>query len=153
MKFKLNKSSEGEWFPIFGSEIEADGETIKYHEPLKDEKGRVCVRIADAETMDVINNLTRKKVAENIYNPKTRQMERITYYDQTPEQEKKSREMLWDHAIKAWEGILDEDGKPIPCTAEMKMKMMSDAVFARFIGRCLQIITGATPDGKALVKN
>ena len=152
MRFDLNKGSEGEWFPIFGSEVEADGETIKYLEP-EEGAGKVCVRIADAETMDAINNQTRKRTSENVYNPKTRQMERITYYEQTPAQEKKSREMLWDHAIKAWEGVLDSEGNQIPCTLENKMKLMSNAVFARFVGRCLQIISGAVVDGKALTKN
>lgn len=110
--------------------------------------GRVCLRIADAETLDRIHSETRKKVSENVYNPKTRGMERIAYIDQTPEQEKKERELIWDHAIIEWDGMLDKNGNPIPCTLENKLKLMNIPVFARFIGRCLQLIGSAEEQKK-----
>lgn len=141
MRFNLNKSI-GEWFPFFGSEVQADGE-VKYLDPEKD-GGRVQIRIADAETMEKIYSETRKKVSETVYNPKSRAMEHISYIDQTPEQERRERELIWDYAIQAWEGILDADGKPIPCTLENKMRLMNVPVFSRFVGRCLTLISGAT---------
>lgn len=146
MQFDLNVSI-GEWFPFFGSEIKPDGE-ITYLEPEKG-AGQVCVRIADAETIEKIHAQTRKKVAENVLNPKTRTMERLIYFDQTPEQEKKEREMIWDHAIVEWKGILDMKGKEIPCTLENKLKLMNIPVFARFVGRCFQLIGGNTEEKKA----
>jgi hypothetical protein len=71
-------------------------------------------------------------------------MERVPYFDQTPEQEKREREMIWDHAIQDWQGMLDKGGKEIPCTLENKMRLMSIPQFARFVSRCLQLITGAS---------
>lgn len=152
MKFDLSQSSAGEWFQFFGSELRPDGE-IKYLEPEKG-AGKVCLRIADPETLEIIQSETKKKAVEHVFNPKTRQMERLAYYEQTPEQEKKEREMIWDFAIKAWEGILDTSGQPIPCTLENKMKLMNNPQFARFVGRCLQLISGATEEAqKAKAKN
>ncbi len=147
MKFDLNAST-GEWFPFFGSKIKPDGE-VEYLEPEKD-AGRVCLRIADPDTLEKIQSQTRKRIAENVFNPKTRQMERITYFDQTPEQEKKERELIWDFAIQSWEGILDTKGQQIPCTLENKMKLMNNPLFARFVGRCLQLISGATAEAEKI---
>ena len=39
------------------------------------------------------------------------------------------------NAIIAWENLLDEEGKPIPCTLENKLKLMKHPQFARFMGR------------------
>ena len=136
----------GEWFPFFKSEVRPDGE-VEYSEPEKD-SGRVCLRIADSDTLERIQAETRKKVSENVYNPKTRAMERVAYFDQTVAQEKRERELIWDHAIVDWEGILDSAGNPIPCTLENKMKLMNVPLFARFVGRCLQLISGAAEETK-----
>jgi len=149
MQFNLEKSI-GEWFPFFGSEIKADGE-IDYLPPEKD-AGRVCIRIADGQTMEAIHAQTRTRKAEFALNTKTRQMERVPYIDQTPEQEKIERELIWDHVIQDWEGLLDIAGKPIPCTLENKMKMMNIPVFARFVGRCLTLITGGAEEKKAALE-
>jgi hypothetical protein len=106
----------------------------------------VCLRIADPETIEKIQSQTRKRYSEFAHNPKTRQMERVTYFEQTPEQEKRERELIWDHAIKEWRGILDKEGNDIPCTLENKMRLMNIPQFARFVGRCLQMITGASAE-------
>lgn len=152
MRFYLEDNNPGEWFTFFDSEVKEDG-TILYHEP-EPGAGRVCFRVADSGTMDNIYLQTRKKVAENVYNPKTRSMERITYYDQTPEQEKKERELVWDFAISGWENLKDGKGKDIPVTLENKLKLMNNPHFARFAGRCLQLITGGAAEReKALEKN
>ena len=139
MRFDLEKT--GEWFTFFESEIDSNGE-VKYHPPAPD-AGRVCFRLADAEVIEQIYQKTRKKVSEFVFNPKTRQMEKVKSYEQTPEQERAEREMIWDYAIVDWENILDAKGKEIPCTLENKMKLMNIPKFARFAGRCLQIISGA----------
>lgn len=146
MKFDLNKSI-GEWFPFFASEVGDDGE-VKYLDPEKDAP-RICLRIADAETRELIAAETQTKKHEYVLNSKTRQMERVAYIDQTPEQAKKEREMIWDHAIMAWEGVVDTEDKPIPCTLENKMKMMNVPVFVRFVGRCLTLMSGAAEEKKA----
>lgn len=151
MKFDLNTAA-GEWFPFFASEIKPDGE-VKYLDP-EEGAGKVQLRIADSDTLERIQSETRKKQSEFVLNKVNRQMERVAYFDQTPAQEKKERELIWDHAIMNWEGILDSNSKPIPCTLENKMKLMSVPIFARFVGRCLQLISGASDSAKAeLEKN
>lgn len=138
-KFDLESGSKGDWFRFFESKVE-EGKTI-YLEPEKD-AGRVCVRVADAETLEKIQAETRTKKAEFVKDKDTRQLVRVSYIDQTPAQEKKEREMIWDHAIVDWENIIDSKGNQIPCTLENKMKLMSNPMFARFIGRCFELITG-----------
>jgi hypothetical protein len=149
MRFDLD-GKQGEWFTFFQSEIKEDG-TISYHEPEKG-AGRVSLRVADAESIESIHSQTRKKVSEFVYNPKTRQMERVTYYDQTPEQEAKERQLLWDYAIVDWENLLDKNGKVIPVTSDNKLKLMNNPVFARFVGRCLQLITSSIDETKAVLE-
>lgn len=130
----------GEWFTFFESEIQPNGE-VKYLDSVEG-AGKVCIRIADPETIEKIESQTRKKISEFVFNPKTRQMDRVVYFDQTPEQEKKERELIWDFAIVDWKDLLDAENKPIPCTLENKMKLMNNPRFARFVGRCLQLISG-----------
>jgi hypothetical protein len=151
MRFDLNTNA-GEWFPFFSSEVKPDGE-VTYLDP-EEGAGRVCLRIADEEVTEKIRLQTRKPTKEFVYNPKTRAMERWEGFDQTPTQAKKEREMIWDHAIVAWEDILDGNGNPIPCTLENKMRLMSNPQFIRFVGRCLQLISGASAEAdKAAEKN
>ena len=141
MRFDLSGESQGEWFKFFRSEIRENGEMV-YLDPEPD-SGRVRLRIADVEAIDKIRAQTRKVVKEFVLNPKTRQMERVEYEDQTPSQKKAENDMIWDYAITEWEGILDKNGDEIPCTPENKARLMNVPVFARFVGRCLQLITGA----------
>lgn len=141
MRFDLSGETQGEWFRFFGSTIKENGDVV-YLDP-KEDAGKVCFRIASPEVIEFIQSQTRKKTAEFTLNPKTRQMERVVYFDQTPSQEKKERELIWDHAITDWKGILDKDGSEVPCTLENKLRLMNNPQFARFAGRCLQIISGA----------
>jgi hypothetical protein len=141
MRFDLSGETPGEWFKFFRSEIKENGETV-FLEPEAG-AGRVRLRIATPEVIESIQAQTRKKVAEFVYNKHTRAMDRWTGYDQTPEQEKRERELIWDHAIQGWEGMLDVNGIEIPCMLENKLKLMNVPQFARFVGRCLQLITGA----------
>jgi hypothetical protein len=50
-------------------------------------------------------------------------------------------ELLWDYAITEWSGLVDDDGKEIPCTSENKIFLMRNHVgFARFIGDKLELM-------------
>ena len=149
MKFDLtNQGATGEWFPFFQSEVGKDGEIV-YLEP--EENGTsVQIRVADSETMEKIQAETRTRKHDFVPNPKTRQMERVTYIDQTPAQEKKERELIWDFAIQDWKGVLDTDGNEVPCTTENKLLLMNNVQFARFVGRCLQLITSSAEERKKL---
>ena len=46
-----------------------------------------------------------------------------------PEQmdETKQSEMHWDYVIAGWEGLEDSAGTPIPCTLEMKKKLVLES--------------------------
>jgi hypothetical protein len=144
MRFDLSEGPKGEWFKFFRSEIKENGETV-YLDP-EEGAGRVSIRIADSETIESIQAQTRKKTAEFALNPKSRQMERVVYFDQSATQEKKERELIWDHAIVDWADILDTAGNQIPCNIENKLKLMNNPQFARFVGRCLQMISGANSE-------
>ena len=148
MRFDLSAETQGEWFKFFNSEVKENGE-IAYLEP-EENAGRVCLRIADPDTVEKIQSQTRKKVSEFAFNPKSRSMERVSYFEQTPAQERKERELIWDFAIQDWQGILDQDGNEIPCTLENKLRLMNIPRFARFIGRGLQMITGANAESEAV---
>jgi hypothetical protein len=141
MRFDLSGETRGEWFKFFRSEIREGGD-VTYLDP-EEGAGRVCLRIATPEVIEEIQSQTRKKVKEFVINKLTRKMDRWEGFDQTPEQERRERELIWDHAIQEWEGILDKDGNEIPCTLENKLKLMNIPQFARFVGRCLQLISGA----------
>jgi hypothetical protein len=142
MRFDLSGESQGEWFRFFRSEIKENGDAV-FLDP-EEGAGKVCLRIATSDIIEAIQAQTRKKVSEFAHNPKTRAMERVVYFEQTPAQEKKENELIWDHAIVAWEGILDKEGNEIPCTPENKAKIMrASPEFARFVGRCLRLISSA----------
>lgn len=147
MRFDLENST-GEWFRFFESEVKENGD-VKYLDPAED-AGKVCLRIADPETLEKIQAQTRKKKeAEFVLNPKSRQMERVMFTpEQTSAQEKLERELLWDHVIVDWKNLLDVKNQQIPCTLENKMRLMNNPQFARFIGRCLQLISGAMAESK-----
>lgn len=145
MRFDLENTA-GEWFRFFESEVKENGD-VKYLDPAGD-AGKVCLRIADPEILEKIQAQTRKRIIEYVYNPKTREMNRIKDFDQTPIQEKLERELLWDHVIVDWENLLDVKNQKIPCTLENKMRLMNNPQFARFIGRCLQLISGAMAESK-----
>lgn len=149
-KFDLEGGSKGEWFSFFESKIKGVDENgdpkIEYMEPEKD-AARVRIRVADENALTEIHKQTRKKDAQFVRNPKTRQMERVTFYDQTEEQERLERELLWDHCIEEWENVLDTAGKPVPCTKENKLKIMKNPQFARFFFKCCETINDAA-EGK-----
>ena len=141
MRFDLSDEAKGEWFKFFLVTVKEDGERV-FHKPEED-AGRVCLRPASREIIAEAESKTMKKVSEFVLNPKTKEMERVVYYDQTPEQKKQENEMLWDYTIVDWENLLDKEGNQIPCTRDNKIKLMNVLMFARFINRCLEILSGA----------
>lgn len=140
MKFELDQD-KGETFQYFKSEILEDGET-KFYDPEPDEPCRVTLKLADPDFIEGVHAETRKTIIDRALNPKTHSMERIKDFEQTLEQKRKERELIWGNAILGWEGVLDVNGKVVECNQENKMRMMNIPVFARFIGRCLQLISG-----------
>jgi len=148
MGFDLNNNA-GDWFPFFHSEVSPDG-SISYFDPTVD-AARVEIRLASPEEMEAIYAKTRTKRVEHVFNPKARKMERIEFIDQTPAQEAEERRLTWDLGIRDWEDeepMLGPDGSPIPKTPENKIKLMRIPVFARFVNRCLELISGVQEEAK-----
>lgn len=150
--FDLDTES-GETFPFFRTEILENGE-VKCFEPDKDEACRVTLRLASPDVLENIYKKTRTPVIDRTLNTKSRSMERIKDYDQTPEQIKEERVLTWDYAIVGWEGVLDKHKTPVDCTTENKMRMMEIPIFGRFVGQCLGMISGEAQEyEKEKVKN
>lgn len=140
MQFNFEKYDEGQWFQFFESEVLPDGSTIKYHDP-KPDAGWFQIRQGTTEILDAIRQKTQGERQVNfVPNPNTRQMERVISYDQSPEQAKQEREMMWDYSIVSWRDIKDGKGEELPVTLENKMRLLNVLIFLRFLNRCLEII-------------
>jgi hypothetical protein len=145
-------ASSGEWFNFFSSHIDpVTGEPV-YEEPVKDAR----VQIRSIAPFIEERMAKRKKSFEHIYNPKTRSMERMSFFpDLSPEEQKAERDDLWDYAIVALENFKDsKTGKVIACTRENKLALMKLPVFDRFVARCQQLISSAgVKEKEETVKN
>jgi len=141
MYLDLDVQEQGEWFYFFGSHVDENTGEIVYEEPVKDAKAKIRSMAPFIE-----QRITgRKKQTEHIHNPKTRSMERISYYPElTTEEMKAEREDTWDYIITGLEGFRDKKTKKeIDCTRENKVKLMRLPVFDRFVARCLQILSAS----------
>jgi hypothetical protein len=137
MNFNIEKYEDGEWFQFFNSEVLPDGK-IKYHDPEPD-AGKFKLRQAGYEVIKDIRAKTGTKKSEIVLNPEIKSMERVVFYDQTFEQEKREHELLWDYCIVSWDGIKDSKGNEIPVTLENKLRLVSISSVSRFINRCVEI--------------
>jgi len=140
MFFDLN-SSEGEWFPFFSSHLDpVTGDPI-FDEPAKD--ARVQIRNWLPFMEERLAN--RKRMVEHVYNPKTRMMERISYFaEQTLEEFWAERDDTYDYAITGIENFKDsKTGEVITCTRENKLKLMKVPVFDRFVARCQRLLASS----------
>ena len=146
MIFDIDRQNEGEWFTYFKSRVNEKGE-IEYDEP-EPNAGRVCVRSITPKLEEL--QASRKRKFEFVFNPATRSMERVGYYEELPPEEVKKRsDDVWDYSITAWEGLLNAKGKPIECNRTNKLKLMAIPEFDRFIGRCLQMLGDAKTKAEA----
>ena len=141
MIFDIDKQNEGEWFTYFKSRVNEKGE-IEYDEP-EPNAGRICVRSITPKLEEL--QASRKRKHEFVFNPSTRSMERVGYYDELPPEEVRD---IWDYAITSWEGLLNAKGKAIECNRVNKLKLMAIPEFDRFIGRCLQMLGDASVKAK-----
>jgi len=145
MIFDIDKQNEGEWFTYFKSRVNEKGE-IEYDEP-EPNAGRICVRSITPKLEEL--QASRKRKHEFVFNPSTRSMERVGYYDELPPEEVRKRsDDIWDYAITSWEGLFNAKGKPIECNRINKLKLMAIPEFDRFIGRCLQMLGDASVKAK-----
>jgi len=127
------------WFQFFSSHIdEASGEVV-YEEPSKDARVKIRSMVPFVEEQMA----GRKKQYEHVMNPKTRSMERLSYYPELSIEELKAeREDVWDYIIQDFEGFVDKKTKQeIKCTRANKVKMMKLPVFDRFVAQCQKLLT------------
>lgn len=137
----FDMAESGTWFDFFTSRVKDDG-SIEYDKPLPG-AGRMCIRSSASFIEDQVQK--RERCHEMVVNPKTRQMERISYHKElTPEEIKRSNADLWDHVIMDYNAFFDKNGKPIPVTRENKIKLMNIPVFDRFVGKCLKDLNDQT---------
>ena len=133
--------SQGEWFHFQNSKIDTlTGEPV-FDDPVSD--ARVQIRSMTSFFEERIAK--RKRSVERVLNPKTRQMERISYYEElSVEDAKTERDDAFDYAITGIEGFKDaKTGQIITCTRENKLALMKVPVFDRFFARCQQLLTSS----------
>ena len=145
MLFDLD-TTQGEWFNFFSSHMNPTTGEIVYDEPMADAR----VRIRSIAPFLEERMAKRKKVVENVFNPKTRGMERMSYVpDLSPEDAQAEREDMYDYAIMDIENFKNsKTGEVIECTRENKLALMKVPVFDRFVARCFQIIGSSGVKGK-----
>lgn len=131
----------GDWFKFFNSSINEKGDVI-YDEP-EDGAAEVCIRSMRDKLEEIMDK--RKRKSEFVLNPTTRSMERVTYFDDiSNDQRKADDEAIWDYIITDWKGVMDKSGVEVACTKDNKAKLMRNVpVFNRFVSRCLEMLASA----------
>jgi len=133
--------AEGEWFDFFGSHIDQNtGETV-YHAPSPAAKAL----IRNASAFIEAQMKKRKRKVENVLNPKTRQMERVSGFEEiSVEQVLQEADELYDYAIMDLRGFKDrKTGSVIQCNREKKIALRRNELFRRYFERCQQILNGS----------
>jgi hypothetical protein len=111
--FDLTKEKPGAWFDY--------------------EEGRVQLRIITTEIYREIKKKTVKK--RIVYKTVDGKPSRFEYEE---EDEDQRSQLFWDYNIVDWENFFDISGKPIPCTAENKMLLLSRVPrFLDFVNKSL----------------
>jgi len=136
------KESEGDWFDFFESHVDFKTGEIEYDDPVPG-TGRACFK----STLPFIKEYEKKRKPQHkfVLNEKTRQMERVNYYEPlTPEEEQEYLDNLYDYAITGLERFFDSEGNALACTRENKLKLAKVPVFDRFMARCLELRANAS---------
>lgn len=134
-------AEEGEWFPFQNSKIDpSTGEPV-FEDPVTD--ARVQIRSMTPFFEERVSK--RKRGVERVLNPKTRQMERISFYEElSPEEAKAERDDAFDYAITGFEGFKDSKTKQVLAfNRENKLALMKVPVFDRFFARCQQLLASS----------
>jgi len=126
---------QGDWFDFFESRIDQKTGEVIYDDPIPG-SGKVCFR--DMREFWQERLAKRKKRHEFVVNPTTKAMERVEYYEvMTAEEEQKERDDAFDYSIIDLKDFYDAKKKPIECTRENKLKLVTLPVFDRFMARCI----------------
>ena len=133
--FNLDET-QGDWFEYFESHIDQKTGEIIYDDPIPG-AGQVCIRDSREFWQDRLAE--RKKKHSFVLNPTTRAMERVEYYEETPEEDRKAREDSFDYVISDFKDFYGANKKLIECTRENKLKLIAIPVFDRFVARCITL--------------
>ena len=143
-KFNSSKQEEEVWFTYCDSTVDQDGKTV-WSKPAE---GAGRVRLRSPAPFITERFSKKKRNHEFVFNPKTRGMERVTWFDEiTPEQAKTDGEDTWDFCITGLENFFI-GGDEVPCTQEGKNRLMAIPAFDRFIGLCLKQLGEAQVEAK-----
>ena len=134
-------ATQGEWFPFQNSKIDPVSGEPTFDDPVTDAK----VQIRSMTPFFEERIAKRKRQTEHILNPKTRVMDRISFYAElSVEEAKAERDDAFDFAITGIEGFKDaKTGKMIDCSRESKLALMKVPVFDRFFARCQQLLSSS----------
>lgn len=138
----IDLKQEGERFEFFNSTVNPNTGDIDYDDPVKNGP---WMTLRPPGPFWEKRLKTRKKKVEHVLNPKTRQMERISYYPELPaDEDQAEREDLWDYCIVDFGGFKDPATKAdIKPTKKNKVAMVRVPVIDRFVSRCFQIMAEA----------
>jgi hypothetical protein len=138
VNFNVN---DGEWFPFQLSQIDTETGKITWSDPMPD--ARMQIRSMTPFFEERISS--RKRAVERVLNPKTRQMERISYYEElSPDDAKKERDDAYDYAITGFDGFRDAvTKKDIPVTRDTKLALMKMPIIDRFFAKCQEMLAGS----------
>ncbi|MFH2076784.1 MAG: hypothetical protein ABIJ57_15830 [Pseudomonadota bacterium] len=146
LEVDLTAQAEGEWFAFQDSHFDQAAGEWAFDPPATD--ARVRVRRTDAFWRT--RNAKRERIAEHVFNPKTRSMERISYFkEQTVAEAQSDVDDAMDYAITGLENFKDKaSGAVLECKRETKLALMRIPAFDRFMGRCLRLLEGAEVKAK-----
>lgn len=139
--FEFDKEEQGDWFTFFTSRVEPSTGEIIYDPP---EEGAAEFRIRSMQPFFEERRKGRKKESKMVLNPATRAMERVSWFEEPPEDEaQKENDDAWDYAITGIKNAFSTPGVPIECTRENKLKLIRIPVFLRFITRVFMMLSEA----------
>jgi len=136
----LEELDEGTWFQWQESHFDPEKGEFVFDPPTSEAK----VKMRGAGEFFQKRLADRKRVREIVLNPKTRQMEAVSYFkDLTPEQEQKEREDGYDYMIVDFENFKNKKtGEIIECNRKNKIALMKVPAFDRFVAKCLRVLSG-----------
>lgn len=103
---------------------------------LPDGTGTITLRVLAFEDAARIRKATVKVKAE---------FKNGVRYEYEDTDEEKSAELMWDACIVDWTGITDANDEPVPCTPEMKKRLMRGSPeFARMVSGMLEKLKAET---------
>ena len=139
---------EGTWFQYFGSHVDEKSGEIVYEDPV--DYARARIRNDGVFLEERVKK--QKRSRELVLNPKTRQMEMVSYFEEQPmEKLMAESDDLYDYAITGLEGFKNrKTGEVLECTRKDKIALRRNGAFRRFYEKCQRILKG---DEEVIEKN